>query len=74
MSYNVKNYTEQGGEKTVINGTLEFGPDAQVKDFPNIALNVEQLTGSSFTADQVGATLNDLLQKLADAKLMEPEE
>lgn len=23
MSYNVKNYTEQGGEKTVIGGTLE---------------------------------------------------
>ena len=74
MSYNVKNYTEQGGEKTVINGTLEFGPDAEVKNFPNIALNVEQLQGSSFTANEVGATLNDLLQKLADAGLMKEEE
>lgn len=34
MSYNVKNYTEQGGEKTVIGGVLEFGPDAEVKNFP----------------------------------------
>lgn len=36
MSYNVKNYTEQGGEKTVIggeiviNGTLSVGDDATV--------------------------------------------
>ena len=34
MSYNTKNYTEQGGEKTVIGGTLEFGSNAQVKNFP----------------------------------------
>lgn len=30
MSYNTKNYTEQGGEKTVIGGTLEIKSDAQV--------------------------------------------
>ena len=24
MSYNTKNYTEQGGDKTVIGGTLEI--------------------------------------------------
>ena len=34
MSYNAKNYTEQGGEKTVIGGTLEFGPDATVTGLP----------------------------------------
>lgn len=34
MSYNTKNYTEQGGEKTVIGGVLEFGPEAEVKNFP----------------------------------------
>ena len=34
MSYNAKNYTEQGGEKTVIGGTLEFGPDAKVTGLP----------------------------------------
>lgn len=30
MSYNVKNYTEQGGEKTVIGGTLEILEGASV--------------------------------------------
>ena len=31
---NVKNYTEQGGEKTVIGGTLEFTDDAKVVNMP----------------------------------------
>lgn len=30
MSYNTKNYTEQGGEKTVIGGTLEIKESATV--------------------------------------------
>lgn len=30
MSYNTKNYTEQGGEKTVIGGTLEIKAGATV--------------------------------------------
>ena len=34
MAYNTKNYTEQGGEKTVIGGTLEFTDDAKVENFP----------------------------------------
>lgn len=34
MSYNTKNYTEQGGEKTVIGGTLEFADDAKVVNLP----------------------------------------
>ena len=32
--YNTKNYTEQGGEKTVIGGILEFKEGAQVVNFP----------------------------------------
>ena len=31
MSYNTKNYTEQGGEKTVIGGELEILPGAKIK-------------------------------------------
>ena len=31
MSYNAKNHTEQGGEKTVIGGTLEVLPGATIK-------------------------------------------
>ena len=34
MSYNVKNYTEQGGEKTVIGGTLEIKEGAELAGFP----------------------------------------
>ena len=30
MSYNTKNYTEQGGEKTIIGGTLEIKDGASV--------------------------------------------
>ena len=30
MSYNAKNHTEQGGEKTVIGGTLEILPGATI--------------------------------------------
>ena len=32
--YNTKNYTEPGGEKTVIGGTLAFTDDAKVENFP----------------------------------------
>ena len=31
MSYNAKNHTEQGGEKTVIGGELEILPGAKIK-------------------------------------------
>lgn len=34
MSYSTKNYTEQGGEKTVIGGTLEIQEGATVTGLP----------------------------------------
>ena len=34
MSYNTKNYTEQGGDTTVIGGTLEIKEGARVKWLP----------------------------------------
>ena len=34
MSYSTKNYTEQGGEKTVIGGTLEIKKGASVTGLP----------------------------------------
>lgn len=37
MSYNVKNYTEQGGEKTVIGGTLEVLDGATVTGITGVA-------------------------------------
>ena len=36
MSYNAKNYTEQGGEKTVIGGSLEIKEGASVTGLPSL--------------------------------------
>ena len=51
MSYNTKNYTEQGGEKTVIGGTLEIKEGASVTGLPsdftpaeNQTANVKQIS------------------------------
>ena len=35
MEYNAKNYTEQGGEKTVIGGVLEFEEEAKIVNMPD---------------------------------------
>ena len=67
---NVKNYTEQGGEKTVIGGTLEIVAGGQV---------VGLFTPAAFQADSTATTIaglvtdfNLLLAKLKTAGLMEP--
>lgn len=39
MSHNTKNYTEQGGEKTVIGGTLEIKEGASVTGLPSTELS-----------------------------------
>lgn len=66
---NVKNYTEQGGERTVIGGTLEIVAGGQVGLF----------TPAAFQADSTATTIaglvtdfNSLLAKLKAAGLMEP--
>ena len=66
MSYNAKNYTEQGGEKTVIGGTLEFSEGAVLKGgiVPN------QADSSASTVADLKAAHNALLAKLKDAGLM----
>ena len=50
MSYNTKNYTEQGGEKTVIGGTLEIKEGASVTGFHQFH------TSSKSEADSVGCS------------------
>ena len=66
----VKNYTEQGGERTVIGGTLEIMAGGQV---------VGLFTPAAFQADSTATTIaglvadfNLLLAKLKAAGLMEP--
>lgn len=47
MTYNAKNYTEQGGDTTVIGGTLEIKQGATVKGIPaaEISLATENKLG-----------------------------
>lgn len=63
MPYNTKNYTEQGGEKTVIGGTLIF-KGAEIKRMGNIAA-----VDSAPTKEQ----FNALLTALKGAGLMETD-
>lgn len=63
MSYNTKNYTEQGGGVTHIGGKLVFDNGL----IPNVPLS--DYEGSDSTA-KVRGSLNDLLTKLKNAGLM----
>lgn len=70
MSYNTKNYTEQGGEKTVIGGILEIKEEAKVIGLPKAS------NQSGSTAPTVAALkddLNELIIKLKDAGLMKAD-
>jgi hypothetical protein len=70
MSYNTKNYTEQGGEKTVIGGTLEIKEGALVTGLPSAA---NQAASTASTVAGVKEDFNNLLKKLKDAGYMEPD-
>ena len=68
---NTKNYSEQGGEKWVVNGTLEITSDGQ------ITINGQVLTRAASQADSEATTIavikddfNALLAKLKAAGLM----
>lgn len=67
MSYNTKNYMEQGGEKLVIGGTLEILPGASVTGLP-----VAENQADSTATDVAGLVtdFNALLAKLKAAGLM----
>ncbi|WP_353852807.1 head fiber protein [Dehalobacter restrictus] len=71
MSYNTKNYTEQGGEKTVIGGTLEIKQEASVTGLP-IAENQADSTATDVAG--LVTDFNDLLTKLKAAGLMAADE
>lgn len=67
MSYNTKNYTEQGGDKTVIGGTLEVLSGATVTGLP-VAEN--QADSVATTVAGLVTDFNALLAKLKAAGLM----
>ncbi len=71
MSYSTKNYTEQGGEKTVIGGTLEIKEGASVTGLPSPFSPAANQSAS--TAEDISGLLadfNSLLVKLKAAGLM----
>lgn len=65
--YNAKNYTEQGGEKTVIGGTLEIKAGASVTGLPAAA---NQADSTATDAAGLVTDFNALLAKLKAAGLM----
>ena len=67
MSYNTKNYTEQGGDKTIIGGTLEIKQGASVTGLP-VAENQANSTATDVTG--LVTDFNALLTKLKAAGLM----
>ena len=74
MSYNAKNYTEQGGEKTVIGGTLEILEGASVTGLPSSFTPAEnQADSTATTIALLKDDFNALLAKLKTAGLMEAD-
>jgi len=71
MSYNTKNYTEQGGDKTVIGGILEIKQEAAVTGLP-IAEN--QADSTAIDVAGLVTDFNALLAKLKAAGLMVADE
>jgi hypothetical protein len=71
MSYNSKNYMEQGGEKWIIGGTLEVLPGASVTGLP-----AAENQADSTATDVAGLVtdFNALLAKLKAAGLMAADE
>jgi hypothetical protein len=67
MSYTTKNYTEQGGEKTVIGGILEIKQGASVTGLPTAA---KQANSEATTIAGLVTDFNALLAKLKAAGLM----
>ena len=70
MSYNAKNYTEQGGDVTHIGGKLVFEEGGSVAGFPGAA-NQEPVTGSQ--VKDVKDAFNALLIRLKNAGIMIPD-
>ena len=73
-----KNYRTDGGDRTVIGGTLEFTDDAQVLNFPGGAggANAKVALQADSTATSVAGLVTDfnaLLAKLKAAGLMATE-
>ena len=70
MSYNVKNYTEQGGDVTHIGGRLVFEEGASVEGLPGSTPAENQAASTAATVAALKDDFNALLAKLKEAGLM----
>ena len=68
---NIKNYTEQGGDKWVVGGTLEIGGEGQlILGGKAIAPAAHQADSTATTIADLKTDFNALLAKLQAAGLM----
>ena len=74
MGYNTKNYTEQGGDKTVIGGELAVTGEGKIT-FDGTELKSATVQADSTATEVAGlaSDFNALLSKLKAAGLMESE-
>ena len=74
MSYNAKNYTEQGGDVTHIGGKLIIDEGGSVEGLPNSAggssAMENQAASEATTVAALKEDFNSLLEKLKTAGLM----
>ena len=73
MSYNTKNYTEQGGDVTHIGGTLVIEEGGSITGLPFSACE-NQTDSEASTIAALKEDFNGLLSKLKEAGLMEADE
>ena len=82
MGYNTKNYTEQGGEKTVIGGELIIKGKLKIEEggstegLPSLPKAENQAASTATTVEGLVTDFNALLTKLKAVGLVEadPEE
>lgn len=76
MSYNTKNYSEQGGDKLVIGGELEIKEGAVVTGLesgdgvPSFPVAENQADSTAADVTELTADFNALISKLKAAGLM----
>ena len=80
MGYNTKNYTEQGGEKTVIGGELIIKGKLKIEEggstegLPSLPKAENQAASTATTVADLKGDFNALLAKLKAAGLVEADE
>lgn len=71
MGYNTKNYTEQGGEKTVIGGELNITGEGKLTfEDMEVSPAKHQSDSEASTIEELRADFNQLLANLKEAGLM----